>query len=313
MKPHIPVFVVLGSSALTRICMEEIIRAGFQVAGLVATPSRQRQLDSVNLKGFCHRRDIPYREWQNLNSAQGNRLLLSCRPDYILSTWPYLLSAKTLEIPSKMVIGSHPTALPRNRGRHPLYWLLCLGISGSKMSFFQMDARVDHGPILSQTRFRVHLNRPLAATVDSMNAAARKGIRRVLGKIRSGRPQGRVQNHTQANFWRKRTIHDVLLDPRMDHQLVLRTVRSFAPPCPGAVLVLENRIFRVLSARALPTPPGFSRMEFGRVLSINGRRIKLKMGNGLVELTLNQALPPALRRTKHLHPPTYYLGRDFKG
>lgn len=313
MKGHAPVFVVLGSSVLTRICMEEIIRTGCRVAALVSTPSGQRQLDSLDLRGFCRGQRILYREWQNLNSAQGNRLLLSHRPDYILSTWPYLLSAKTLKIPRRMVIGSHPTALPRNRGRHPLYWLLCLGLPESKMSFFQMDPGVDHGPILNQTRFRVHLNRPLAATVDSMNVAARKGIRRVLGKIRAGRLQGRAQNHVQANFWRKRTIHDVLLDPRMDHQLVLRTVRSFAPPCPGAVLVWEKRIFRVLSARALPMPAGFVRMEFGRILSIRGRRMKLRMGNGLVELTLNQALPPALRRTKHLHPPTFYLGPGFKG
>ena len=181
------------------------------------------------------------------------------------------------------------------------------------MSFFQMDAGVDHGAILSQTRFRVHLSRPLAATVDSMNVAARKGIRRVLGKIRVGRLRGRAQNHAQTNFWRKRTIHDVLLDPRMDHQLVLRTVRSFASPCPGAVLAWEKKAIRVLSARVLPKPAGFARMEFGRILSVRGRRMKLRMGNALLELTLKQALPPALRGSKHLHPPSYYLRPDFEG
>ena len=154
-------FVVLGNSALTRICREEILRRRFPLVAVVSTPSGSRQLNSIDLRKFCRSRGIAYREWKDLNAVGGNRLLRSFQPDYIVSTWPYLLSEKNLRLPRKMVIGSHPTALPLNRGRHPLHWLLGLGILESKMSFLQMDAGVDHGPILMQTPFKVHLSRPI--------------------------------------------------------------------------------------------------------------------------------------------------------
>ena len=48
------------------------------------------------------------------------------------------------------VIGYHPAALPKNRGRHPLIWALVLGLKKTASSFFIMDERADSGDVISQ-------------------------------------------------------------------------------------------------------------------------------------------------------------------
>ena len=47
-----------------------------------------------------------------------------------------LIKKEILEIPKKYCIGTHPTALPFNRGRHPLHWLIAIGIPKTALSFF---------------------------------------------------------------------------------------------------------------------------------------------------------------------------------
>ena len=41
--------------------------------------------------------------------------------------WSRLLGPEILAIPSRGVIGYHPAALPKNRGRQPIVWALALG------------------------------------------------------------------------------------------------------------------------------------------------------------------------------------------
>ena len=58
-------------------------------------------------------------------------------------------------MPNNFSIGTHPTALPFNRGRHPLHWVIDLGISETKLSFFKMDEGVDTGNIILQCPFQI--------------------------------------------------------------------------------------------------------------------------------------------------------------
>ncbi len=55
-----------------------------------------------------------------------------------------------MEIPKIGVIGYHPSALPANRGRHPIIWAIALGLNETASTFFFMDECADSGDVLSQ-------------------------------------------------------------------------------------------------------------------------------------------------------------------
>ena len=68
--------------------------------------------------------------------------------------WSYLLSNEVLAAVPRGIIGYHPAALPRNRGRHPFIWALVLGLKETASTFFLMDAGADTGAILHQVAVR---------------------------------------------------------------------------------------------------------------------------------------------------------------
>jgi len=303
-------FVVLGNSRLTKVFIIEI-KKRFCLSGVISTSPKKRQLSSMDLRKFCREKKIRYLTCDNLNTVKGNRLLKKLRADYIVSTWPFILTKKTINIPKNLFIGTHPTELPFNRGRHPLHWLICLGIKKSKMSFFKMDSGIDHGPILKQTKFNVHPDKCIAKTEEKMIESAKKGLRKLLVEIKNGSIQSKNQNHIKSNYWRKRTIHDVILDPRMDHKEILRTVNSFSKPYPGAVLIFNKQIFRVKKARLLPSPSRLLQMEYGRIHNVKGNIVALRMGNRLIELRLNKKISSSGSNNNYVFPPTYYLNKNL--
>ena len=63
--------------------------------------------------------------------------------------------SENLKIPTIGTIGSHPTDLPRNRGRHPLHWSIVLGFVKSKVSFFWMNKKIDDGKIILKKSYHL--------------------------------------------------------------------------------------------------------------------------------------------------------------
>lgn len=304
-------FIVLGTSGFILSCVQAIIDAGENVCALVSLPEDERPHNSADVVGFARKRRVPYCEISDINSFASTKLLKKYSPDYILSSWPKILGKAVLEIPKRYCIGTHPTALPFNRGRHPLHWLIVLGIRRSKLSFFVIDQGVDTGNILLQIPFEIAPLDSIEIAVATMNKAAYLGTTRLIKKLCSDPLfQGKKQSQREANYWRKRTPHDVVLDVRMSAEMILRVVRSFSSPYPCAILVFENHLLRVSHARVVKNSvllAGIERIEHGKILGIKNRRLTIKVDGGIVELFCNKSIPFSLRKAKYIHPPTKYL------
>jgi methionyl-tRNA formyltransferase len=307
-------FIVLGTSKFTQKCTQVLLEAGVEVAALISLPQKERQLDSIDLKAFAEKHRISYYEFSDLSSVEANKTMSGFKPDYIFSSWPHLLKADTIGIPKHFVIGSHPGALPYNRGRHPLYWLFCLGFHETKISFFIVDEKVDNGPILSQIPFSIPQDADVSKAFENMGRAACLGMIEVIQKLRDSTFRPEPQDSAKANYWRKRTPHDVILDPRMSGQMIVRTVRSYAPPYPGAILLWKDSVLRVKQASVDSldyTRDEVQRMENGRICHQSESSLFMKSEDSLVKLDFTQPLPAELASAKHIHPPTYYLSQGI--
>ena len=304
-------FVVLGTSEFTIRYATALLDSGCEVCALISMPSSVRPLNSADIMGFAERNRIPYHEVEDINSSESVSLLQGYSSDYIFSSWPKILRKETLEISRIYCIGSHPTELPFNRGRHPLHWLIALGISESKLSFFRMDEGVDTGRVLLQIPFQITPDDLIGDVVSKVNESAYEGTR-ILCKKLLDNPfySGTEQDYALANYWRKRTPHDVTLDLRMSSSMILRTVRSFAPPYPCANLIFGKHVLKIISASMVPmkmSSEELQRVEPGRIISIDGNRIRIKAVDGIVDLECEGDLPPELLVAKYIHPPSKYL------
>ena len=80
-------------------------------------------------------------------------------------------------------IGRYPTEVPFGRGRHTLHWLVALGYTDAKMSFFRMDESVDTGKVIVQIPYTFSPADLIVDVVTKMNLAASKGAKEVYKKL----------------------------------------------------------------------------------------------------------------------------------
>ena len=142
--------VILGTSELDIFCSNAIIDSGSQVVAMISIPQKARPNNSADISLYAKQHDIPYHELEDINSLESLDLLRNYAPDYIIASWPKIIKQDVINITKYHIVGTHPTNLPFNRGRHPLHWLIASGIQETKLSFFRMDEGIDTGNILLQ-------------------------------------------------------------------------------------------------------------------------------------------------------------------
>lgn len=307
---HVAVF---GNNALVESICRGLRQAGVAKISILTKPEALRPLNSIDLTGFAREIGASLAEFADLNAPEAQTYLRHLAPDWAFAAWPDLLKAETLDIPRHGIIGSHPTRIPQNKGRHPLHWMIVLGLTEGCVSLFQMTVGVDAGEIRWREPYHLPPEVDIAMATTLVEAAYESAASGLFREILAGRlpnlpPEG------DANTWRKRNRFDSLLDPRMSAEMIVRTVRSYAPPFPCAELWCADQRYRVLAAHLVPeiTTP-LAACEPGRVLLASGNQLRFKAADLVVEVQLDGQLPP--NPPRHVYPPLYYIDRGcaFEG
>ena len=234
-------FIVLGTTETTLNLVHGLIETKHKLISLISLDKRNLPNNSVDNKKFAKENGIEYFETADINSKDSIKYLRRLKADFFISTWPRIISLKVLKIPKFGVIGTHPSPIPINRGRHPLHWMIALKIKRSEISFFLMDEGIDTGNILYHKSFNLGNN--MISANQNLNKAAKSGLKNLL-KILDKNPNfiGQKQSKLYANTLRKRNEHDITIDPRMSADIILRIVSSFCKPYPMARLYVDKAV-----------------------------------------------------------------------
>ncbi|RDB42158.1 formyl transferase [Halomonas sp. DQ26W] len=192
--------------------------------------------------------------------------------------WSSLLGPEMLSAAPRGVIGFHPAALPQNRGRHPIIWALVLGLDETASTFFQMDEKADSGPILSQKPVPISPDDNASTLYQKITETALAQIEQFTPALVRNSAKFQPQDHTQATYWRKRSLTDGIIDWRMDAVAVHNLVRALHHPYPGAEFQSVQhgavKVWQTSLSESL-----FSRnFEPGKILDVQPRRVLVKCG-----------------------------------
>lgn len=79
------------------------------------------------------------------------------KPDLVLvvAYGPPYFTQTMIDTPLYKIVNIHPSPLPKYRGATPGPWQIINGETTSAVTFFQIDALPDHGPIISQIPFSI--------------------------------------------------------------------------------------------------------------------------------------------------------------
>ncbi|MDQ7822774.1 MAG: formyltransferase family protein [Candidatus Eremiobacteraeota bacterium] len=278
----------IGTVEFSRKTLQEMIRLGADIAGVVTKERSVFNADYADLVPLCKEHSIPFHFTTSINSEETGQWIESIRPDYIFCYgWSQLIKRHILEIPRFGVIGYHPAQLPRNRGRHPLIWALVLGLKETASTFFFMDEGVDSGDILSQERVDITYDDDAGSLYHKVVNTALQQIEGFLPHLEKNEFKRIPQEHTEATYWRKRCKNDGLIDFRMSSRAIYNLVRALTRPYVGAHLIYGGKEIKVWKAAEVRFTD--NSLEPGKIIKVEGRSILVKCYTDAVRLLEHEA------------------------
>ncbi len=278
-------YLFIGSVAYSAGCLEAMLKMEMNIAGIMCPEKSVCAFNSdytdLGPVAAAYGKDVYYFG----RIADEREYIYSRKADIIFVLGlSQIIPQEILRAAAIGCIGSHPALLPQNRGRHPIVWALVNGLKKSGVTLFWINERVDSGDIWAQREFVITeednaqsiYTKATELTVDILKQKIPELERDVIYRT--------AQDHTQANYWRKRTEQDGEIDWRMSSERIHNLVRGLSRPYPGAHCVVQGKKCPVWQTRILPSDVQLSNIEPGKIIAVQGRKLTVKTGDGLIEL-----------------------------
>ena len=273
----------IGAVEFSACALRELIEMKAEVVGVCTLKISRFNSDHVDLAPIANAAGIPVRHTPDLNKSEVLDWVRELNPEVIFCFgWSLLIHQPLLCTPRLGVVGFHPAALPKNRGRHPLIWALVLGLPVTASTFFFMNENADAGDILSQVTVDIDPCDDAGTLYSRIIQVGLNQIREFVPMLSNGKFKRRSQDHQIANVWRKRSQKDGLIDWRMSAETIHNLVRGLARPYVGAEFDCSGQVVKVWKTEIELSVS--MNIEPGKVLAIEERGILVKVGTGAIWL-----------------------------
>lgn len=279
--------VFIGSVKFSEEILIKIIEIGVKVEGIVTKGASNFNSDFVDLSDIGIANNIPYLHAKDINSFEVIDWVIKKNPDIIFCFgWSQLLKKEILEIPAKGVVGYHPARIPKNRGRHPLIWAIILGLEETASTFFMMNEGADTGDIISQKPVKINYEDYANNVYERIIHTAKGQIEDLMPSLISNNIEKVSQDLKAGNCWRKRFKEDGKIDFRMSSKNIYNLVRALSRPYIGAHIEHQGKDIKVW--KTVPSKFEPKNIEPGKILAIDGKKIKVKTSDSAIWLIEHQ-------------------------
>jgi len=258
------------------------------IVGIVSKEHSTFNADFKSLIPFAIENKIPYLNFSD--NEQLSEWLGGLDYDIIYCFgWSHLLPLNIIKTAKLGAIGYHPALLPENRGRHPIIWALALGLEETGSTFFFMDEGADSGDIISQLKVQIEKQDTAMDLYKKLMYVAKKQVIQFTNELTKGIVTREPQNHQRANYWRKRTKQDGLIDWRMTSESIYNLVRALTKPYVGAHCCYngsEYKVWKVLIEDLDQFLNVKKNTEPGKVIKVfhDKHSFVVKTGDGVIEV-----------------------------
>jgi len=286
--------IVIGAVESSRVAIEAIAAApGWTIPAVVSLPTAlaARHADFVDLAPAASAAGAQMLRARNVNDAVTLEAIAAMRPDYIFVIgWSQICGPAFRALLPDRIIGYHPAALPRLRGRAVIPWTILAGEPITGGTLFWIDEGVDSGAILAQRFFHVAPDETATTLYARHMAELGAMLGQALGPLAGDDPPRLVQDERHATWAARRTPADGELDWSRPAADLDRLIRAVTHPYPGAWTATAT--FPLTIWRAHRDPDGHRhRATPGQVIAVADNTFSVMCGDGAA-LTVTQWSSP---------------------
>lgn len=227
--------IFFGSSQYSIIILKKLLQIkDFNVQAVFTKPDkavgRTQQITPNPISAFANQNNLklfqPEELDDNLQSTINN-----LNPDLGLCVayGPPYFTQDLIDIPKFKIINIHPSPLPKYRGATPGPWQIINGETKSALTFFQIDALPDHGPIITQIPFDIDKAETSTTFYQKAFQIASDNLETVIKSYINSPNNLTIQDHTQKTYFPKLNKDNAKIDWSWDIPKIERFVRALNP------------------------------------------------------------------------------------
>jgi len=276
--------IFIGGVKFSHELLSAILSNGWDVSIVFSYEDSKEKYysDIASFANLTKRYGIKHVQVDNINDSENIKILQEINPDLILVMgWSQLLTNEIIKIPKLGVIGSHPTELPKYRGRAPLPWTIIKNLKESALTFFYIDEGIDDGDILDQRKFDISKKDDATSIYKKMTNLGKEMLLDNLLILKDGKGIRKKQNQNEfIENWPKRTMEDGKINWNDSAEEIHNLVRATTHPYPGAFTKFKNQKLIIWKSEFLNN----TNSNPGIIKEINNDNILVGTGKGILKI-----------------------------
>jgi methionyl-tRNA formyltransferase len=286
----------VGTAPFAVPSLRALAAAGYRVPLVVSQPDRAAgrglRLTPPAVKVAARELGLDVFQPERIRAPESVARLREAAPELmVVAAYGQILPTSVLEIPPRGLLNVHGSLLPRWRGAAPVTHAILSGDTVTGVTIMQMDAELDHGPILARAETEIGPHEDAVSLTSRLADLGAALLVDTLARLDEIEPL--EQDHEKATYARKLTREDGELDWTRDAVEIDRRVRAFQL-WPGVTLPWKGIRLKVLRGKA---SDGAGRP--GEVLGVRDDGVEVACGSGSylleeVQLPARRPMPARL-------------------
>jgi methionyl-tRNA formyltransferase len=246
--------VFFGTSAFAVPALVALARdARFEVIGVVTQPDRpagrKGEITKPAMKLTAETLGLPVFQFESVKDDASFDELKKIGGDVaVVASFGQIIPQRLLDVYPHGAVNIHGSILPEYRGASPIAAAIRDGKTETGVTIMLMDAKMDHGPILSIAKEPILPDDTSESLTVRMAMLGATVLPDVLAKYVAGEIKPIEQDHSKATGVKLLTREDGRLDLNRPAVELERLVRAMTP-WPGTFFEQDGKRVKVLKAR----------------------------------------------------------------
>lgn len=265
--------------------LEEIIKAGHEVALVVTQPDKPRgrsgalQFPPVKECAVAH--GIEVFQPKKIREEENVEYLRKYNADIIVvAAFGQLLPKSILEMPKYGCINVHASLLPKYRGAAPIQWSIINGDAVTGVTIMQMDIGMDTGDMIAKREVVIEKDETGGGLFDKLAEVGAKLCVDTMVEIENGTATRTPQNHEEATHVSMISKELGNIDWKKSAVEIERLIRGLNP-WPSAFTQLDGKSFKIWKADVLESNTDKAP---GTVVRVEKGCVEVQTGEGVLSL-----------------------------
>ncbi|MCP4320433.1 MAG: methionyl-tRNA formyltransferase [Psychromonas sp.] len=269
--------------------LNALIKSEFNVVAVYTQPDRPagrgKKLTASAVKQLAVEHQLPVYQPENFKSEEAVAQLAALNADImIVVAYGLILPTVVLETPRLGCLNVHGSLLPRWRGAAPIQRAIWAGDKETGVTIMQMNAGLDTGDMLTKVSCPIESDETSSSLYEKLANQAPQVLVDTISQLVKGELSAEVQDESLANYAKKLSKAEALIDWSQDAQFIERCVRAFNP-WPMSYFELAGKPIKVHKANVIDE---MSSESAGTIISADKNGIQVNTGNAVLNLQVIQ-------------------------